>query len=442
MIIYPAWIGSSLVLKKRFIKKGEAMSFEFKLPDIGEGVAEGEVVKWLIKPGDTVKEDQPIVEIMTDKATVEIASPRDGKIEKVLAGEGQIVKVGNVLVTIDEGLRNGKSKGKEKAESAEQTEKPEALFTASTPPPRKQEPSTNGGSPSSGRVLASPATRRAAREKGIDLSHVQGSGPMGRVTRDDLDKSGGRSAASPAPAYKPRATEAKGGEERIPLRGIRKRISEHMTKSRHTAMHFTQVDEVDVTDLVEFREKVKNDFAAQGVKVSYLAFVVQALCATLKKFPSMNGALDDEKQEIVIKHFYNIGIAAQTDAGLMVPVIKNADQKSILELSAEIGSLAEKARTGKLSLDEMTGGTFTITSTGNSGGLFATPIINHPELGILGFNRIKDTPVVRNGQITVRKIAHFSLSLDHRVIDGAVGADFLRTLINYIENPRFFLLDA
>ena len=396
------------------------MAFEFKLPEIGEGVTEGEVVKWLVDEGDLVKEDQPIVEVMTDKATVEISSPKGGTIQKRFVQEGQLIQVGKVLVLIDEG-GNGRGAASERVTS------PSVL--AAPPAPQKESSRAQAG------VLASPTTRKRAREMNIDLSTVRGSGPLGRVLEKDLIK------PFTAEAQTQTAATPTGMEERIPLRGIRKKIAEHMVRSKYTAPHFTQVDEVDMTDLVRFREETKKRFAAEGIKLTYLPFVVKALCQSLKEFPSLNGSMDDAKQEIIIKHYYNIGIATQTDNGLIVPVLKNADRKEIKGLAREIQTLADRARHGKLSMDDLQGGTFTITSTGSLAGILATPIINHPELGILGVHRIREMPVVRSGQIVIRHMGYLSLSLDHRIIDGAVGAAFLKSLIRRLENPLLLSID-
>ena len=417
--------------------------FEFKLPDIGEGVTEGEIVKWLVNKGDDVSEDQPIVEIMTDKATVEIASPRSGKIMEVNGAEGDVIPVGSVLVKIEES-GNGQVVSIASKERKE-PEKDLGLFTASPAPER---PATRSAQPAAAvatfpgtsKTLASPATRKLARELGIDLTAVRGTGPNGRVTKQDL--TGAPTTGSAAPALRPRPTRPSGGEERIPLRGIRKRISEHLVHSKHTAPHFTQFEEVDFTELVTVRKKAKELMEGTGVKITYLPFIVKALCKTLLDFPYMNASLDDEKSEIVLKHYFNIGIAVAGPDGLVVPNIKNADQKTIVEIAAEIQMLADKARAGKLALDEIQGGTFTITSTGGSGGFMASPIINHPEVAILGINRIRKAPVVRDGAITIRDMGHISLSLDHRVVDGAVSAAFIHKFVKFLETPSLLLLDA
>lgn len=433
--------------------------FEFKLPDIGEGVTEGEIVKWLVQEGETVKEDQPLVEVMTDKATVEIASPKTGTIKKIMAQEGEIIKVGGVLVQIKE-----KALGADVLPLTPKKEKEEdrPLFSASpVPTPSTAQASATVpppamGSPTMGRVLASPATRRLAREMGVDLTQVKGTGPSGRVTKEDVmsmnvgaTQAGAPQVAaplrSPVPTQKPEAPRhiPAGGEERIPLRGIRKKIAENMIRSKHSAAHFTHVDEADVTELVALRESLKSKAESRGIKLTYLPFIVRALCTALKEYPGLNAMLDEAKNEIVQKYYYNIGIAVATkDDDLIVPVIKNADQKSILELAEEIVGLADKARMGKLTPSDLQGGTFTITSLGPLGGLFATPIINYPEVAILGVHLFKDRPVVREGEVVVRKMTHLSLSLDHRIVDGALGARFLNTLIQYLEDPKLLLFDA
>lgn len=432
------------------------MPFEFKLPDIGEGIHEGEIVKWLVKEGDFVREDQPMVEVMTDKATVEIPAPRAGKILKLHAKEGEVVKVGSVLVTIEE---VGEAKPEPKREpvtvSVAPQPRPEpepvaavatAAATAITAPPPPPSPTAAPAQ----RVLATPATRKLARELGIDISQVQGTGPGGRVTDEDVRRFAAARTAPPppapapkptAPAFAPSAAATDRREERIPLRGIRKRIVEHMHKSKTTAAHFTYVDEVDMTELIQLREQMKPLAEQKGVKLTYLPFIVKASVAALKEMPMLNASLDETTGEIVLKKYYNIGIATATDDGLIVPVVKDADRKSLLEIAAEIERLAKAAREGKIALQDIQGGTFTITSLGALGGLFATPIINYPEVAILGIHEIKKRPVVKDNQIVIREIMYVSLSFDHRLIDGDVGARFCKKIISYLENPKLLFLE-
>jgi pyruvate dehydrogenase E2 component (dihydrolipoamide acetyltransferase) len=440
------------------------MPFEFRLPDIGEGIHEGEIVKWLVKEGDIVREDQPMVEVMTDKATVEIPAPRAGKILKLNAKEGETVKVGSVLVIIEE-LGEAKPESQKTPPSAPprhgegsspfplreggQGVRSEATATTVAAPP----PPSPTAAPAQ-RVLATPATRKLARELGVDIAQIRGTGPGGRVTDEDVRRfAAARTAPQPpppspaptpspaAPAFAPSAVVTDRREERIPLRGIRKRIAEHMHQSKTTAAHFTYVDEVDMTELIQLREQMKPLAEQKGVKLTYLPFIVKASVAALKEMPILNASIDEAKGEIVIKKYYNIGIATATDEGLIVPVIKDADRKSLLEIAMEIERLAKAAREGKIALSDLQGGTFTITSLGALGGLFATPIINYPEVAILGIHEIKKRPVVRDNQIVIRDIMYVSLSFDHRLIDGDVGARFCKKIISYLENPKLLFLE-
>jgi pyruvate dehydrogenase E2 component (dihydrolipoamide acetyltransferase) len=444
------------------------MPFEFRLPDIGEGIHEGEIVKWLVKEGDIVREDQPMVEVMTDKATVEIPAPRAGKILKLNAKEGETVKVGSVLVIIEE-LGEAKPESQKTPPSAPprhgegsspfplreggQGVRSEATATtvAAPPPPS---PATPTAAPAQ-RVLATPATRKLARELGVDISQIRGTGPGGRVTDEDVRRfAAARTAPQPpptpspaptpppaAPSFAPGAVVTDRREERIPLRGIRKRIAEHMHQSKTTAAHFTYVDEVDMTELIQLREQMRPLAEQKGVKLTYLPFIVKASVAALKEMPILNASIDEAKGEIVIKKYYNIGIATATDEGLIVPVIKDADRKSLVEIAMEIERLAKAAREGKVALSDLQGGTFTITSLGALGGLFATPIINYPEVAILGIHEIKKRPVVKDDQIVIRDIMYVSLSFDHRLVDGDVGARFCKKIISYLENPKLLFLE-
>lgn len=418
------------------------MAFEFKLPDIGEGVHEGEIVRWLVKEGDRVEEFQPMVEVMTDKATVEIPAPKSGVILKLMAKEGEVVKVGSILVLIGElGEVVGPPPKLEEEVAAEAgraapSQPQGAATTAAVTAPHPQ------------RVLATPATRKLARELGVEINLVPGSGPGGRITDQDVrafaasHKAGAVTRPREKPVAVPAAqlSPALQREERLPLRGIRKRIAERMHRSKTTAAHFTYVDEVDMTELVKLREEAKALAERKGIKLTYLPFIIKSLIQALKQYPYLNSSIDDARGEIVIKHYYNIGIATATDEGLIVPVVKDADKKSILELAADIERLANKAREGKIALEELQGGTFTITSLGALGGLFATPIINYPESAILGVHEIKKKPVVRDSTIVIRDMMLLSLSFDHRLIDGHVGAMFAKELIKYLEDPKLLLM--
>jgi pyruvate dehydrogenase E2 component (dihydrolipoamide acetyltransferase) len=395
------------------------MEFMLKLPDIGEGVAEGEILKWLVKEGEAVKEDQSLVEVMTDKVNVQIPSPKDGKIARLLVKEGEVVKVGHGILVIEV---------EEDAQDSPVPAEPSSQ-AAPAPAPQSARPQV-----ALDRVLATPATRKLARELGVDLTTVIGTGPVGRVTDDDV-RSGRPSPAVASSA----APDPSSGEERIQLRGVRKVIAERMAKSFHTMALVTLVDEVDMTELVLLKEAFKGSAEKKGVKLTFLPFIIKAVIPALREFPYANSTLDERNGEIVLKKRYNLGIAADTPNGLMVPVLKDADLKDIFELSAEIERLASRARTGELGLEEVQGSTFTITNLGSIGGLFATPIVNYPEAAILGTHRISKRPVVRDGKIEVRDMMYLSLSFDHRVIDGAYGARFMNRVIEIIQDPKKIL---
>lgn len=422
---------------------------QFKLPELGEGVHEGELVKWKVKPGDAVKYDQPLCEIMTDKATVEIPSAFQGKVADLHAKEGETVKVGQLMLSFE-----GAAQEQKAASSASSHAAPPA-HTAPAPVAAASRPSVPAAvsvsapaqdfSPAT-RVLAAPSTRRLARERGIDLSRVQGSGPHGRVMREDVERgSGGGATAMAHPMQVPAKSYPPGGEERVPFRGLRKKISEKMRLSKDKAAHFTYVEECDATELVKLRNQAKEIGAKQGIKVTYLPFIMKSMVAALRQYPIMNSMLDEERGELVYKHYYNIGLSVQTDDGLVAPVIKDVAHKSIWELARDIQGVVDRARSKRLTLDDLQGGTITLTNAGSIGGLFATPVINFPEVAILGFNKIARKPVVQtvNGreEIVIRDWTLFGVSLDHRVVDGAIGAEFMKTFIQYIETPSLLLLE-
>jgi pyruvate dehydrogenase E2 component (dihydrolipoamide acetyltransferase) len=426
------------------------MTYEFRLPDIGEGVAEGEVVQWFVKEGDAIQEDQPLVSVLTDKANVEIPSPKTGKIAKIHAAVGEKVKVGGLLVTFD--VDGGSTS-------------PGAPPASSSPPPapvsRPAGPviSASAATPAApDRALASPYLRRLAAERGIDLATVRGSGPGGRVTEQDLGAGAVRSpspstpGAAPAPASFPSAPAAAPAplsipdsevRERIPIRGIRRVIAEHMSESVHRAAHFTYVEEVDATELVRFRDRMAKHVEKQGVHLSFLPFVIKGVVAGLKAHPRLNATVDDARSELVLRSKYHIGIATATPDGLMVPVVRNADTKNLSGLAREITELAERARAGKLTREELTGSTFTITSLGLLGGVLATPILNYPEVGILGVHRIVRRPIYRpDGTIGPADLMNLSVSLDHRMNDGLEGAQFLAVVKAFLEDPHQLFADV
>ncbi len=473
--------------------------FEFKLPDIGEGVSEGEIVRWHVKPGDQVKEDQLLVEVMTDKATVEITSPKAGTVTEVQGAEGQVVKVHAVLVVLDLG-GSAAVAAPSRAEPAatavgdikDTLPGTELIAPApiAAPPPA---PVDEYLAPD-GKALATPATRKAARELGVDLARVRPTGPNGRVTLDDVRAFSSRPApshtapaappalpttpaatapavtqpvapqpAAPAPAAPSHAASnvtpaamatrapvsistpaSKGGEvleERVAFAGIRRRIADRMSLSKNTAAHFTFVEECDVTELKDLRARMKPRAEARGVKLTFLPFIVKAVVAALKKHPVLNAALDESTNELVYRKYYNIGIAASSDAGLVVPVVKHADRLSLIDLAREIDRLGTDVKNGKMKVEDLQGSTFTVTSLGAQGGLFATPIINFPEVGILGVHQIKQRPVVRDNQIVIGEVMLLSLSFDHRIVDGHVGAAFAYEIIRYLQEPDELLLE-
>jgi len=407
------------------------MAREFKLPDIGEGVHEGEVVKWFVKEGDPIKENDPVVEVMTDKVTVQIPSPVTGKILQLRAKEGEVVKVGSTLVVFGEA---GETAPPSPAPAARPTVAPPAPMKAAPPPPP---------SPTSGEVLAAPAVRRLAKELNVNLGAVRGSGPQGRILEDDVRKSAQKPPETMKPMEAPRPTAAvtaRAGEERIPIHGLRKRIFEKMAKSNATAAHFTYVEEVDMTQLVHLRDQLKETADWKGVRLTFLPFFIKAAVAALKEFPNLNASVDDERGEIVVKRYYHIGLATATDEGLTVTVVHEADGKDLWFLAKEVERLTTAAREKRLTLEDVQGSTFTITSLGREGGILATPIINWPEVAILGIHKIEKRPVVRNDQIVIREMMYLSCSFDHRVIDGHVGAAFVQSVRNFLEHPALLFV--
>jgi pyruvate dehydrogenase E2 component (dihydrolipoamide acetyltransferase) len=406
------------------------MLYEFRLPDIGEGVAEGEVVRWLVKEDDVLREDQPMVEIMTDKATVEISSPRAGRVAKRMYAEGQTCPVGKVLIAIelDEQGRT------EPAASATATAAPAAAVAHDHRAGRD-----NGVGARDAGVLAMPATRKLAREIGVDIRDVTGSGPAGRVTADDV-RAHAQAPAQPTattttPAPKP-AIASDSDDVRLPFRGVRKKIAENLVRSKQTAAHYTYVEEIDCTDLVALRARANERLSARGIKLSFLPFIIKATTEALAEFPQLNATLDDAASEIVQRRHRHIGLATATEAGLIVPVIRDADRFTVVELSGEIERLAALTRAGKAAREDLSGSTFTVTSLGALGGLMATPIINHPEVAILGVHKLIKRPAVRNDKIEIRDLMNLSISVDHRVVDGYDAARFVAAIKAKLEAPQ------
>jgi pyruvate dehydrogenase E2 component (dihydrolipoamide acetyltransferase) len=413
------------------------MAYEFKLPDIGEGMAEGEIVRWLVKEGDDLKQDQPMVEVMTDKATVEIATPRAGVVARRCFKEGERCPVGQVLIVIETGDAGAAASAAPKASASSSSQLPEVSSTDKTPGPvTVQSPE---------QVLATPATRRLARELGVDLARVKGSGPGGQVTAADVRAA----TVSDAPAEKVKTDERTPGPQptsasdvRIPFRGVRRKIAEHMVLTQRQVAQFTYVEEIDCTELVELRDKAEGRLSSHGIKLTYLPFFVKAAVEALKKHPQLNATLDEGKGEIVQRREYHIGLAAQTPEGLMVPVIRHADHRSLLDLAREVDRLAVAAKNGRVSQRDLGGSTFTITSLGALGGVMATPIVNYPEVAILAIHKIAKRPVVLGDKIVIRDMMNLSLSVDHRLVDGYDAATFVAEMKASLETPGLIFLEG
>jgi pyruvate dehydrogenase E2 component (dihydrolipoamide acetyltransferase) len=428
------------------------VAFQFRLPDIGEGIHEGEIVKWFVKPGDKIQEDDVLCEVQNDKAVVEIPSPVEGTVEEILVQEGTVAVVGDVLVTFDApGYENLQFKGdhgeEAKAEGEKNTEA-QVQATAEAGQEVKKEAAPvqeNSGVTGAGaqpqveadpsrRIIAMPSVRKYAREQGVNIREITGSGDNGRIMKEDIDAFKNGKTAPQQPAAQSEASqqndtettekqkvsipEGQYPETREKMSGMRKAIAKAMVKSKQTAPHVTLMDEVDVTLLVAHRKKFKEIAAQKGIKLTFLPYVVKALTSALREFPMLNTSFDDEASEIIHKHYYNIGIAADTDKGLLVPVVKDADRKSTFAISQEINELATKARDGKLAPNEMKGASCSITNIGSAGGQWFTPVINHPEVAILGIGRIAEKAIVRDGEIIAAPVLALSLSFDHRMIDG------------------------
>lgn len=424
------------------------MAFDFKFPDVGEGIHEGKIVKWLVKEGDSVAADQAIAEVETDKAVVEIPSPRAGKIEKLYHAVGDVMKVGEVMMTLEGAGVADAAGGETKVESTGVVGSLEPTSVGVMKAPTASGAVFGGGAAGAG--AATTGTGAAPGVAPFGGAAIFGSGAV--------FTSGQGQNAQPGPVAQPASTGQSapaGGSlagvikagmkavkkydlfgyiDRAPYEGVRKAVGEHMVKSAQTAPHVTHMDTADVTGLWATREAAKKDAEKQGVKLTFLAYILQALCEALKKHPFLNAMLDEAGGEILLRKYYNIGIAVDTEAGLMVPVLKAADRKELLQIAKEISDLAEKARTRKINPMDFKGGTFTVTNVGSAGsGKFFTPVINFPEAAILGIGMIEDTPVVRGGKVEVRKMMYLSLSYDHRILDGAEAARFMKDLKELLE---------
>lgn len=429
------------------------MAFEFKLPDIGEGIHEGEIVKWFVKAGDKIEEDDVLCEVQNDKSVVEIPSPVAGTIEDVLVEEGTVAVVGDTIVKIDapdaEDMQFKGGHDDESSNDSKEEVKEEAKEEAPQQAPANEDVDENK------KVKAMPSVRKYARDNNVNIKAVNGTGKNGRITKEDVDaylNGGGQAATTEDTASTPAestqetaTTAAPAGDfpettEKIPA--MRKAIAKAMVNSKHTAPHVTLMDEIDVQELWDHRKKFKEIAAEQGTKLTFLPYVVKALVSALKKYPALNTSFNEEAGEVVHKHYWNIGIAADTERGLLVPVVKHADRKSIFQISDEINELAVKARDGKLTSDEMKGATCTISNIGSAGGQWFTPVINHPEVAILGIGRIAQKPIVKDGEIIAAPVLSLSLSFDHRQIDGATGQNAMNHIKRLLNNPELLLMEG
>jgi len=426
--------------------------YAFRLPDIGEGVVEGEVVQWHVEAGTTVSEDDALIDVMTDKATVTIPSPVSGKVLSTVGNTGEIIAVGAVCIEFEvEGdgnvsaITEPASEPEAPAETSPPSKpEPKAIPAPSPQPVAKSEPSTStsrssGDSGLGGRALASPAVRQRAKDEGVDLSQVVGSGPAGRISHADLDVHNESGDSGGGIRFSPTSEPAEGTTE-IPIVGLRRKIAEQMTKSYTKIPHFSYFEEVDVTDLEALRQWLNSNRTAEQPKLTYLPFIMQALVKLFREgHEGCNGHYEDEREVLVLHNAVNIGIATTTDRGLYVPVVKNCEARDIWELGSELRRVSGAARDGTATLTELSGSTFTITSLGKDGGIGATPIINTPEVGILGVHKAIERPVVVDGEITVRRMMNLSSSWDHRVVDGANGAALVQGLKDLLEHPTQIL---
>jgi pyruvate dehydrogenase E2 component (dihydrolipoyllysine-residue acetyltransferase) len=397
------------------------MPFEFKLPDLGEGIAEAEIRKWLVKPGDTIEEHQAVVEVETDKAVVEVPSPKKGTVLRINREEGETVKVGEVLLVVGEaGEKIEEPRVVEKKPEAE--ERPKSVSVVGVLPEEEEAV-----------ILATPAVRAFAKEQGVPLEKIRGTGPGGSITREDVQK------ASKLP---PKAEDLYGTVERVPIRGVRKAIAKNLLFSLKTTASVTETDEADITELWGLRDREKKALQDKGIHLTFMPFFMKAVQHTCTEFGTFNASVDEQREEIMIKKYFNIGVAVDTPDGLIVPVVKNVEKKTIRELAQELTDYSKQARERTVKLEDLKGSTFTITNYGTYGSTFATPIINYPDVAILGTGKITDKPWVREGKIVIRKVLPLSLTFDHRVNDGAGAAKFLTRLVGYLEDPASLFIES
>jgi pyruvate dehydrogenase E2 component (dihydrolipoamide acetyltransferase)/2-oxoisovalerate dehydrogenase E2 component (dihydrolipoyl transacylase) len=420
---------------------------DFRLPELGEGVYEAELTAWLVKVGDSVKRGQNLIEVLTDKASMEVPSPFIGTITGLKAEPGDVIKVGGLLLTYESSGPQGDAKPADKKTEEVRSKPEDRARKAPEPAPvagpaaRLNNQLTSMPISAGLAVYAAPSVRYLARKLGVDLGRVRGSGPGGRVLIGDLSTLVMPAEATARPVVEVPHPEYGTAGTKMKLQGIRRKIAEHMVHSKQTIPHYTYVDECEVTELVRLRDGLKSAAAESGVKLTYLAFFVKAATAGLKEVPIINSSLNEVAGEIVLHDSYHIGVAVSTPNGLIVPVVHDADKKDILEIGREIERLTSATRAGKARLEDLRGGTFTITSIGGIGGVISTPVINHPEVAILGLGKVVKRPVYdAAGNIRPAELIYLSLSFDHRVVDGAIGAAFCNAVIRRLQNPALLLL--
>ena len=387
------------------------MVFEFKLPDLGEGITEGEVVKWRVKEGDAIEEHQVIVEVETDKAIVEVPSPKKGKVVRKNKAEGDVVSVGETLVTLE----------LEEKEVLEKEKRPPSVSVVGTVPEAEE-------------VLATPLVRNLAKRLGVDLKKVTGTGPGGRITEEDVKGAG--------EGVRKEAKDKYGPIERVAIKGVRKSIAKNLMLAQKNAAFVTGMDDCDMTELWKLRIKEKGEAQKKGVHLTFLPFFMKASQHALREHPMLNASVDEETGDVIVKKYYNIGVAVDTPEGLMVPVVKDVDKKTIIELAGEVEELGKKARDRKITLEELKGSTFTISNFGTFGGVYATPIINYPDVAILGTGTIRERPWAVDGKIVLRVILPISFTFDHRVVDGKEAALFMNKVIKYLEDPGLLFIES
>jgi len=397
------------------------MPFEFKLPDLGEGITEVELRKWLVKEGERVAEHQAVAEVETDKAVVEVPTPRAGIISRIHCPEGETAKVGEILLTI--------------AEAGDAAVTPRRSVGIVGVLPEAEEEEAGPAVKETSEVLATPLVRKLARERGIDLTSIRGSGPRGSITPEDLD----RGAVQSQPQV---AADRFGPVERLPLRGLRRTIARNVIASQRATAFVSGMEEADITELWGLREREQHEVESRGMHLTFMPFFIKAAQHALREHPYLNAAIDDATETIILKRHYHFGIAVETPDGLLVPVIRDVDKKSILELAVEIHELGNKSRERTINIEELKGSSFTITNYGHFGGTFATPIINWPDVAILGCGRISERPWVHKGEIAIRKILPLALTFDHRVTDGADAALFLGKVVRYLEDPALLFIES